>query len=126
MNADVPGVDRRHGSRCSVERSPLLPRRPSALPTTTVSVAVVATAGVANAVASVASARIVDSRAVLQFPGAVARVAHGGGPGRVGIPAGGRPAVLATVTAETATGRGYVTVWPVRVRRAGIGAAVIL
>ena len=77
MNADVPGVDRRHGARCLVERSPLLPRRPSPLPTTTVSVAVVATAGVANAVASVTSARIADSRTVLQFPGAVARVAHG-------------------------------------------------
>ena len=75
MNANIPGVDRRDGSRCLVERSPLLPRRPSLLPTTTAS---------------------------------------------------GWPAVLATMTAETAAGRGYVTVWPVRVRRAGIGAAVIL
>ena len=75
MNANIPGVDRRDGSRCLVERSPLLPRRPSPLPTTTAS---------------------------------------------------GWPAVLATMTAETAAGRGYVTVWPVRVRRAGIGAAVIL
>src|SRR5664279_4892969 len=112
MNANVPCVDRRHGFRCLVERSPLPPRRPSALPTT-VSVAVVATPGVANVVASVASARIVDSRTVLQFPGAVARVACAGGAGRVGIPANAWPAVLATVTGETAADRGYVTVWPV-------------
>jgi hypothetical protein len=62
-------------------------------------------------VVSVTPARIADSRAGLQIPGAVGAV-----PvqvtGRGGIPDGGVAAVLATVTVVAPQQAGYITVWP--------------
>ena len=68
----------------------------------------------AGAVVSVTPARVADSRAGLQIPGAVAGFGTVGVQvaGRGGIPGSGAAAVVATVTVTGPQGGGYLTVWP--------------
>jgi alpha-tubulin suppressor-like RCC1 family protein len=69
---------------------------------------------VAGAVVSVTPARIADSRAGLQIPGAVAGFGTVGVQvaGRGGIPGSGAAAVVATVTVTGPQSGGHLTVWP--------------
>jgi len=69
---------------------------------------------VAGAVVSVTPARIADSRAGLQIPGAVAGFGTVGVQvaGRGGIPGSGAAAVVATVTVTGPQTGGHLTVWP--------------
>src|SRR5664279_3503897 len=68
----------------------------------------------AGAVVSVTPARVADSRAGLQIPGAVAGFGTVGVQvaGRGGIPGSGAAAVVATVTVTGPQTGGHLTVWP--------------